>query len=102
MLSTGALAHPRTLRNVVVGCAMQEDEDRWEQVEKLKGVMVGQRLGMSAVEMTPEVLSDLAENPPIRLPANTVRKLEQIKQGQPATSKPSRESKEEPMRRKYH
>jgi hypothetical protein len=77
MLASGCVAHSSTLRNVAIGIALQNKEEAWADVDRVRGILVGQRMGLRAADMTPEKLQALAEDksPAARLTQSFVRRL---------------------------
>jgi hypothetical protein len=86
MLSSGALASPRSLRNASIGLAMLGQETHWAQSQKIRGILTAQRLGMSAAQITPDVIDALLKTSSTdvgtRMPTAYSRKIESIREGQ--------------------
>jgi hypothetical protein len=86
MLSSGALASPRSLRLASIGLALLGQEVHWAQSQKIRGILTAQRLGMSAAQITPDVIDALLKTSSTdigtRLPTAYSRKIEAIREGQ--------------------
>lgn len=91
MLASGVIASPRALREVAIALALSGQQ--WKSVERVKEVLVAQRLGMHPRDMTSEKIaariggtegqgSSARDTKRHLLPANFERRLAAIKEGQ--------------------
>lgn len=86
MLLSGAVAHASSLRNAAIGMALMGSDDAWAEVEKVKGVLLAQRLGLRASELDTEKLLELAaakdKKTAFLVSASFLRRLSTIREAQ--------------------